>query len=168
MLTGGVLIRSSYSDSLLAKYLFGLLSSVFFNVGGFTSLFFVLSDFVIDNRFVSEFCAEVLHGLGVAVRAVVGANAGGGQVQGVDFPGLSCCEFGAESAALAAEACLVTNPDWFVGGLEGFDDPEEFGEGFAGESEAGAGVCVMFQTGIFEQSLFVIESLHGDNDWDTS
>jgi hypothetical protein len=52
----------------------GILILLYMN--GTAGLFSVLPDRIVYDRFVSHFSAEVLHGFGVAVRAVVGTDAG--------------------------------------------------------------------------------------------
>ena len=62
------------------------------DVSGTAGLFFVLLNFIIDDGLVADSSAEVLHGLGVAVRAFIGADPGAGKIEGIDFQTLACDE----------------------------------------------------------------------------
>lgn len=113
-----------------------------------TGLFFILFDDIVDDCLIPHLPAEVLHSLGVAVRAMIGADAGGGEVQGIDFQTLFARdELGAETATSAAGAGLVANPDWYFQGLVASDQLGDDGQGFAGESESSAGVLVILLVG---------------------
>jgi hypothetical protein len=135
-------------------------------MGGATGLFFVLLNFIITDWLISNLSAEILHGLGVAVGTIIGADAGGGQVQGVDLVDLSRGEFGAEPTASAAETFLIANPDWYFQGLVACNHLGDEGKGFACESESSTGVFIEFSIGILGQGFQTVKSLEGDDDWD--
>lgn len=102
----------------------------------------------------------MLHSFGIAVWAIVGADAGGGEVQGCDGEILLACgEFGAEATTLAAEAGLVAYPDWEALVLEGGDGIGYVFEFLACQSVSTAGVFEVGYVGVLGQGFLSVESL---------
>ena len=61
---------------------------------------------------MSQRHCKVLHGLGIAVRTVIGTDTGLGQVQGLDLRSyIAYGQFRAEATALAAQVFTVTDMD---------------------------------------------------------
>jgi hypothetical protein len=134
------------------------------DVDGVTLLLPVGLNLVEPDEGLVHACPELLHGLGVAVYAVVGADAGCRQVEGEDAIGfLVAIEGGAQVAPLAPEPGLVADP--------GAGSPGERQEGFPGysgdpESRALPGVGGPRRIG--SQGFLAVEALAGDDDLDSS
>lgn len=125
-------------------------------------MLFVPHDLIEVYKRMPPCLKKFLHDFGIAVYAVVGADAGGREVQGVEGYIFPCGEGGAESAAETSETFAVA--DGYVG-----DGGDEFIEGEHGsliEPPSGAEPFVMilieWDEGCHVHSCQ--ESLHGDDD----
>ena len=96
----------------------------------FPGLFPILRDVIVADRVLAEGYEHTLHGLCVAIGAVVGAYPGRRQVEGRYWVSGPCSEFGAEVTGLASEAFLITDID-----VEFLGQGCDFFQGFPGQSE---------------------------------